>query len=64
MPNPSAIEAELQVLAELLPADVGKDYSKVVELSEANGSTLPLSNSAIRLMLTAPITGGVKQTFL
>jgi hypothetical protein len=35
-PNPSAIEAELQVLAELLPGDVGKDYSKVVELSEAN----------------------------
>ena len=55
-PNPSALEAELQVLAELLPADDGKDYSKVVELSEANKSTLPLANSAVRLMLTAPVT--------
>ena len=32
------------------------DYSKVVELSEANKSTLPLANSAVRLMLTAPVT--------
>ena len=55
-PDPLALEAELQVLSELLPTDVGKDYSKVVELSEANKSTLPLANSAVRLMLTAPVT--------
>lgn len=55
-PNPMALEAELQVLAELLPTDVGDDYSKVVELSEANKSTLPLANLAVRLMLTAPVT--------
>ena len=33
-----------------------QDYSKVVEFSEANKSTLPLANSAVRLMLTAPVT--------
>ena len=55
-PDPLALEAELQVLSELLRTDVGKDYSKVVELGEANKSTLPLANSAVRLMLTSPVT--------
>ena len=51
-PDPLAIEAELQVLAELLPSD----YNKVIEVSEANKLSLPLANSIIRLMLTAPVT--------
>ena len=55
-PDTLALEAELEVLAQLLPVDVGKDYNKVVELSEANKSTLPLANLAVRLMLTAPVT--------
>ena len=55
-PDPLAVEAELQVLAELLPSDVGKDYNKVVELSEANKMSIPLANSTVRLMLTAPVT--------
>ena len=55
-PDPLAIQAELQVLAELLPSDVGKDYNKVVEVSEANKLSLPLANLMIRLMLTAPVT--------
>ena len=56
LPDQSAIEAELQVLAELLPSDIDKDYNKVVEVSEANKLSLPLANSIIRLMLTAPVT--------
>ena len=56
LPDPLAIEAELQVLAELLPSDIDKDYSKVVEVSEANKLSLPLANSIIKLMLTAPVT--------
>ena len=55
-PDPLAIQAELQVLAELLPSDVGKDYNKVVEVSEANKLSLPLANLMSRLMLTAPVT--------
>ena len=56
LPDPLAIEAELQVLAELLPSDIEKDYNKVVEVSEANKLSLPLANLMIRLMLTAPVT--------
>ncbi len=55
-PDTLAVEAELQVLAELLPSDIGKDYTNVVEVSEANKLSLPLANSIIRLMLTAPVT--------
>ena len=56
LPDPLAIEAELQVLAELLSSDIDKDYNKVVEVSEANKLSLLLANSVIRLMLTAPVT--------
>ena len=55
-PDALAVEAELQVLAELLPSDIGKDYTNVVEVSKANKLSLPLANSIIRLMLTAPVT--------
>ena len=55
-PDPLAIQAELQVLAELLPSDIGKDYNKVVQVTEANKLSLPLANLMIRLMLTAPVT--------
>ena len=55
-PDPLAIDAELQVLAELLPSDIDKEYNKVIEVSEANKLSLPLANSIIRLMLTAPVT--------
>ena len=63
-PDPLAIGPELQVLAELLPSDIDKDYNKVIEVSEANKLSLPLANSVIRLMLTAPVNGGVKRTFI
>ena len=56
LPDPLAIAAELQVLAELLPSDIDKNYDKVVEVSEANKLSLPLANSIIRLMLTVPVT--------
>ena len=56
LPDPLAMEAELQVLAELLPSDIDKDYNKVVEVSEANKLSLPLANLIIRFMLTAPVT--------
>ena len=55
-PDPLAIGAELQVLAEILPSNIDKDYNKVVEVSEGNKLSLPLANSIIRLMLTAPVT--------
>ena len=55
-PDPLAMAAELQVLAELLPSDIDKNYNKVDEVSEANKLFLPLENSIIRLMLTAPVT--------
>ncbi len=51
-----AVEAELQVLAELLPSHIGKDYTNVVEVSEANKLSIPLANSIIRSILTAPVT--------
>ena len=43
-PDPLAIGAELQVLAELLPSDIDKDYNKVIEISAANKLSLPLAN--------------------
>ena len=55
-PDPLAVEAELQVLAELLPSNVGNDNNKIVEVSEANKWSLPLANSIVRSMLTAPVT--------
>ena len=36
LPDPLALDAELQVLGELLSSDIDKDYNKVVEVSEAN----------------------------
>ena len=36
LPDQSAIEAELQVLAELFPSDIDKNYNKVVKFSGAN----------------------------
>ena len=55
-PSPFAVEAEMQVLVELLPSKVGKHNNKIVEVSEANRLSLPLANSIVRLMLTAPVT--------
>ena len=55
-PDPLTVEAELQVLAELLPSNVGNDNIKIVEVSEANKLSLLLANSIVRLMLTAPVT--------
>ncbi|XP_028394445.1 uncharacterized protein LOC114518638 [Dendronephthya gigantea] len=55
-PDALALEAELQVLSELLPSDVGTDCTKVVKVSESNKLSLPLANSVVRLMLTAPVT--------
>ena len=43
-PDPLAIGAELQVLAELLPSDIDKDFNKVIEVSAANKLSLPLAN--------------------
>ena len=43
-PDPLAIGAELQVLAELLPSDIDKEYNKVIEVSAANKLSLPLTN--------------------
>lgn len=59
--DPLAMEAKLQVLAGLLPSDIDKEYNKVVEVSEANKLSLPLANSIIRLMLTAPVTVASKE---
>ena len=56
LPDPLAIGAELQVITELLPSDIDKDYNKVVEVSKANKLSLPLANLITRLMLTAPVT--------
>ena len=55
-PDALALEAELQVLSELLPSDVGTDCTKVVEVSESDKLSLPLANSMVRLMLTPPVT--------
>ena len=56
LPDPLAMEAELHVLAELLPSDIDKDYNKVIEVSEANKLSLSLANLIIRLMLTTSVT--------
>ena len=64
LPDPLAIEAELLVLAELLPSDIDKDYNKVVEVSAANKLPLPLANLMIRFNAYSSCDCGIKRTFI